>query len=34
LFGEPQSYFDVDSQLHIARSDYLQREGHSSCRPL
>jgi hypothetical protein len=34
LFGEPQSYLDVDSQLHIPRSDYLQREGHCFCRPL
>lgn len=34
LFGEPQSYLDVDSQLHISRSDYLQREGHCFCRPL
>jgi hypothetical protein len=34
LFGEPQSYLDVDSQLHISRSDYLKREGNCLCRPL
>ena len=34
LFGEPQSYLDVDSQLHISQNDYLKREGNCLCRPL
>jgi hypothetical protein len=33
VFGEPQSYFDVRSQLHISKEEYLSRQGHCLCRP-
>jgi hypothetical protein len=33
-FGVPQSYFDVNTQRHISRNEFLLIQGSCLCRPL